>query len=355
MATLNAYSGLDRLLHRIAFLSPEVQKTAAEIEDRIFARRLDGIETRPPVFITSLPRAGTTVLLTALASVPELATHTYRNMPFIMAPLLWDKISGGFRTRAISRERTHGDGIDVSYDSPEAFEEVIWQAFWPDHFLPDRITLWSAADARDEVQAFMRRHFAKIVALRRGDQNSPGRYLSKNNANIARLDLLPVTFPGADILIPVRDPLSHAASLLRQHRNFLDLHERDAFGQRYMRDIGHYEFGALHCPIRFERFDDLTRGLTPLQLDYWLGYWIAAFHHIAARRDRVHLVDYMKLCQNGIAAAEDLCRTLDLDLIYAARIGAYFNPPRAPDPDISAHQSSHRDRAEALYRDLIGG
>ena len=28
-------------------------------------------------------------------------------------------------------ERAHGDGMTIGYDSHEAFEEVLWRAFWP--------------------------------------------------------------------------------------------------------------------------------------------------------------------------------------------------------------------------------
>jgi len=89
---------------------------------------VDDVEVEAPIFITSLPRAGTTILLAALNSVPQLATHLYRDMPFVMAPLLWSRLSGRFRKQAVLQERAHGDGIAIGYDSPEAFEEVIWRS-----------------------------------------------------------------------------------------------------------------------------------------------------------------------------------------------------------------------------------
>ncbi len=78
--------GLDRLVHRIAFAKSSVQIAAAEIEDSLFRRDLEAVDVGGPIFITSLPRAGTTILLTASAAAPELATHLYRDMPFVMAP-----------------------------------------------------------------------------------------------------------------------------------------------------------------------------------------------------------------------------------------------------------------------------
>ncbi len=247
----SGYSAMDRSVHRLAFARPFVQLAAADLEDTVFRRDVEDVPDRPPLFVTSLPRAGTTVMLTALHGVPGVATHLYRDMPFVMAPLLWSRLSGAFAKPGGVRERAHGDGIEVGYDSPEAFEEVIWRAFWPDKFRQDHIELWRETDARDDASAFFRRHFRKIVALR---CDGEGRYVSKNNGNIARLDLLPVMFPGAHIVVPLRDPIEHAASLLRQHENFAEQHARDPFVKRYMRDIGHLEFGELHTPIAFDGF-----------------------------------------------------------------------------------------------------
>ncbi len=353
MDALNAYSALDRFVHRIAFANPGVQMTAAQIEDNLFGRRLDDVEMGAPIFVTSLPRAGTTILLTALNSAPELATHLYRDMPFVMAPLLWSRISGRFQKDAVMQERAHGDGIAVGYDSPEAFEEVIWRAFWPDHFQQDGIELWSVGDTKSDARAFMTAHFRKIVSLRCEPGMRAGRYLSKNNANIARLDLIPDMFPDSVILVPVRSPLAHAASLWRQHASFLERHREDAFALRYMADIGHFEFGALHRPIGFEKLDELIGGLTPADLDYWLAYWIAAFEHIAARLDRVHLIGYETLCERPEAAGVKLCELLAIEAERAPEISRYFRPAPVLKPEIEAHRSALRDRAEALHRSLL--
>lgn len=353
MASVNAYSILDQLAHRVAFSSRRVQLLAAEIEDSLYCSNFQNFEIGPPIFVTSLPRAGTTVLLTALNSVPELATHLYRDMPFIMAPVLWSRLIGGYRQEAATRERAHRDGIEIGYDSPEAFEEVIWQAFWPEHFKPDGISLWSPEDADAEAKAFMHRHFQKIVYLRLGENTAAGRYISKNNANIARLDLIPHLFPGAQIIVPVREPVAHAASLKRQHENFRNLHAEDQFTRRYMADIGHFEFGALHRPIQFELFESLSTGLTPGDLDYWLAYWVAAFEHIGQHRESAHLVNYERVCEGGEMAGGLLCELLGLDPSNAGAIGAHFRAPPGRQ-HLNSHRSELRDRAEALYHNLVG-
>ena len=93
----NSHSRLDRVLHRLAFSTIELQKALADLEDRVYASRFSQIEVDRPVFITSLPRAGTTLLLEIVASLDAFTSHTYRDMPFLITPMLWDSISRPFQ------------------------------------------------------------------------------------------------------------------------------------------------------------------------------------------------------------------------------------------------------------------
>jgi len=79
------YSRLDRLTHRVAFGHRAVQDILAEIEATAFGKLWRDQPLVRPIFITSLPRAGTTLLLEVLARVVSVATHTYRDMPFVRA------------------------------------------------------------------------------------------------------------------------------------------------------------------------------------------------------------------------------------------------------------------------------
>jgi hypothetical protein len=347
------YGPLDRLLHRVAFLAPFVQLTAADVEDTLFGSAWAQVRVDRPVFITSLPRAGTTVMLDALHRLPSLASHTYRDMPFVMAPVLWARFGRSFQRPAELRERAHADGVQVSVDSPEAFEEILWRAFWPRKYGREHIELWTAADANREAQAFLTTHIRKIVALRRPDRLADARYVSKNNGNLARLDLLPEMFPGARILVPVRHPLEHAGSLLKQHTRFRAMQREEPFVRRYMADVGHYEFGDLHRPIAFPGLEPLVAGRDPLTLDYWVGYWIAAFEHVLARRHRLVLVSYEACCRHPARAMAELCERLELDAEGALpAIAALFRPaPPARDVEVDP---ALRARADALHAALTG-
>ena len=296
----------------MAFSAIGLQKSATRLESLMYGRRFQNIEIKSPIFITSLPRAGTTLMLEVLSRFPSLASHTYRDMPFLLTPYLWAKMSRAFQKKSEMRERAHGDGMQVGFDSPEAFEEILWRSFWPEKYSPSGIELWTADDAKDAADSFFTQHMKKIIALRCPDHRDTARYVSKNNANISRLELVPHMFPDAVILIILRHPLEQATSLLRQHRHFLELHAEDPFVRQYMRDIGHYEFGELHRPIRFPGFAENCGQRDPLTLDYWLCYWISAFEYINQFKDHLYVIPYEQTCKQGASALAQICKTLDI-------------------------------------------
>lgn len=358
MSARPAYGALDRLLHRVAFSRVlhgiELQKALAGIEDSVLARGLaDGPPPRP-VFVTALPRAGTTLLLSLLAALPEFATHTYRDMPFVLSPMLWNRVSHAFRKPAGLRERAHGDGMPVGYDSPEAFEEVLWMAFWRDKYRRHHIAPWTPADRDADFEIFFARHMRKVIAARAaGDGPAPARYLSKNNANIARLTLLPRLFPDCRVVVPVRDPWPHARSLQRQHMRFSRIHADDPFARRYMAWLGHFEFGAELRPIRFPGWTTGGGRADPAGIDFWLRYWIAAHEAIlaAAAGPNVVVVDYDRLCTDPRRTLAAVGGALDIDDREALtamaggirRPTAYAAPDGAHDPDLMLRAAELHD------------
>ena len=80
------------------------------------------------VFVSGLARSGTTILLNAIYGSNEFASLSYQDMPFVLAPNLWSKLFFKKQENNLI-ERAHGDGIRVSAESPEAFEEVFWMTF----------------------------------------------------------------------------------------------------------------------------------------------------------------------------------------------------------------------------------
>lgn len=305
----NRYTWSSRLLHRLAFKSAGIQVALADVERRLFAGKLDEVSVDRPVIVTALPRAGTTILLELLVRSGAFVSHTYRDMPFVLCPLLWQSLTARFQTQDEARERAHGDGLTVSYDSPEAFEEVVWKHFWPAHYEPDRIEPWQSCDDPEFVEFFCS-HVQRIVAIR----NPAARYVSKNNLNIARLACLPHLLPDARIIVPFRDPLQHAASLLRQHQMFLQTHRSDPFASEYMEGIGHYDFGLNLRPVNFDGWLEADRRKDASELPFWVEYWIAAYKHILDHeRAQIFLLPYHSLSTDPRSVLAAIARFVELE------------------------------------------
>ncbi len=346
----NRYSAIDRLLHRLAFSTSSVQVGVADLEDKIFASRLDPIEIRKPVFVTALPRAGTTLLLETIESLGEFVSHSYRNMPFLLCPLLWNSFSSRFHRPGEVQERAHQDGMLVGDDSPEAFEEIIWKAFWRRNYESDRIRPWIETD--EDFFHFMRSHMRKIISLAVPAPNIDFRYLSKNNLNIARIDLLASNFPDAVFIVPFREPLQHAASLLHQHINFLEIHRRDRFARDYMAGIGHYDFGENLRPVDFGGWLDRANSSDPTTLSFWLEYWIAAYEHLE-KCGAASLLCYEELCTLPSTVLERLAELLQIDDRPALlKQSSRFRPPRPHSVDVDHNSEIMVKRAQELYHSL---
>src|SRR5690606_26145384 len=140
-------------------------------------------------------------------------------------------------------------------------EEVLWKRFYPQKYDQAKIYLWHRQDEgfRDLFVDHIKRIVFVMARQKRHDASTMC-YLSKSNANIARIPVLKAMLPQANILVPVRQPGDHALSLLRQHRRFGEKHAQDDFSRRYMADIGHFEFGELHRRIDFPDPDHLLGG-----------------------------------------------------------------------------------------------
>ncbi|WP_299321792.1 sulfotransferase [Parasphingopyxis sp.] len=305
---LEDYGWLDRSIHRIAFGTKVPQDFLLDMEERRYGDHIARQEIVSPIFVTGLARAGTTLVLETLARHPQLATHRYRDMPFVISPIIWRDLSGRFQVAQEKKERAHKDGLEVNTDSAEAFEEVLWMRAFPDHFGKDGIKLWDTLPSAF-VKDF-RRHMQRVIVARDAKGSAQPRYLSKNNGNISRLPALKNAFPDARVVVPLRHPLDHARSLLKQHQLASQSHAESGFARSYVSDIGHFEFGDVHRPFLFEGMSEIVRDYSPDDYAYWLHYWIAAHRHLAGQSD-IEIVDMERFTNERHIA--DLLARLELD------------------------------------------
>jgi hypothetical protein len=340
------YGAGDRLLHRLALGMPLVTRASFDLDDMVPARRGTPVDGRH-VFVSGLARAGTTIVMRALYATGQFRSLTYRDMPFVLMPGLWAKLSASFRQRAEQKERAHGDGILVDFDSPEAFEEVFWRVFCGRDYIqqdclkPHRV----GDDTIDEFRTYVRRIVASAGA---GGQT---RYLSKNNNNVLRLQAIRTAFPEAPIVIPFREPLQQAISLLQQHVQFCDRHAQDPFSRDYMRWLGHHEFGATHKPFRFAAATPASgAGRAATELNYWLGIWNDTYRYLLDIAPAAsHFVCYEDLCESPAVALQGLCEAAAVRL-DAGQLRATFTaaPVKMAEDADAGLLSQARDLYQAL-------
>jgi len=346
------HTPMEQTLHNLAFEAWFPRIPLSKIESKLYRKQLAGISVERPVFITALPRAGTTLTLKLCLSAQEFATHRYSDMPFLMTPLFWNRFSGKFRDAGTLRERVHGDGLLVNADSPESFEEILWKEYWPSYYQKDKIYPWSDA-SYPLFEAFFLDHMRKIIFLRR-EQGMPCRYISKNNLNIARTGYLSKLFPDATILVLFRSPLQQAASLLKQHRNFLKIHTEDSFARKYMEDTGHFDFGENLRPVDFKGWLGKEGQFDSDTLQFWLLYWINTYRYLLeGKRDQVRFFSFDALCADPQQELERLGGILDVkdnELLLKTADRIRQAKPHPVDGD--AVSPRHLERAEALYREL---
>ncbi len=287
---MNNYSWFKQKLHYLALSSQFMREAMFDVESSIISINRTNENY---VFISGLARSGTTILLNAIYESDEFSSLSYEDMPFILAPNLWSKLSLN-KEEVDLVERAHGDGIKISIESPEAFEEVFWMTFNEHH---------------EDVQEKFKTYLQLI-----NKKYQKERYLGKNNQNIRRLELISNTFPDSKILVPFRNPIQHAYSLLLQHERFIEGSKQDKFISNYMKWIGHLEFGPNYIPIHNKNlsFDNY------LDINHWLEQWVLTYQNCydsLKNKDNIYFICYERLCSSK-EYWRDILHLLDIKKTY---------------------------------------
>lgn len=271
-------SASDYALAMLGWRMAPLLRHMGELETYFLRARLRETAIDRPVFIAGLARSGTTVLLNLLSRSRGVATHRYRDFPFLCTPFIWNWFLDHAATQQAAIDRPHRDRIQITKESPEAYEEPIWQMFFPWLHDPRHNHILGADTDAAEFEAFFCDHIRKILLIR-----GSRRYVSKGNYNLARFGFLAKMFPDALFIVPVRSPLGHVHSLVKQHRLFTDYAREDGRVPDYLRAAGHYEFGPQRQPISLSR-SGTERVLAAWQAgDDYRGYaalWAEIYAHV---------------------------------------------------------------------------
>lgn len=318
-------------------------KALGNIETKLVLPDAADMPVDRPIYIAGLARSGSTILLETLARHPAVATHRYRDYPLIFTPYVWNRwLDRVARRDEQPGERTHRDGIAITSDSPEAFEEMLWMAFFPG--LHDRSGDGGRLDGQNAenpaFEAFYRDHIRKLLAVRGGS-----RYVAKGNYNVTRLGYLKKLFPDARFVVPVRDPVWHIASLTKQHALFLEGERDNPRALRHLQRVGHFEFGqdrrAINPGGTQTAADVMALWRNGAEVEGWARYWALIHDYVADRlaadpalRAAALIVRYEDLCRaprETIAEVLDHCGlAVENDFLEAAagriRFPGYYKP-----------------------------
>ena len=349
------------LLESLVHCWPRFWNWLGNWESSYLREQLDTLTIDRPVYIAGLARSGSTILLEFLATHPHVATHRYCDFPLIFTPYLsreMQRCAPASKLPAV--ERAHGDGIAITPESPEAMEEPLWMAHFQSAHDSNRSQVIDRNCNNEAFEAFYRDHILKLMHIRGGY-----RYVSKGNYNISRLDYLRKIFPDTRIIIPVRHPLDHVASLMKQHRLFVDGETRYPRALAHMQRVGHFEFGLDRRPINvgdtavIEEIQSLWNSGEDVR--GWARYWSHIYGWILdeleqndAIRDAAMLVRFEDLCDDPHDVLQRLLTHAGLEdegvvEAFAPTIHApTYYQPKFTDDDLSALKEETQQVAARL-------
>jgi len=211
----------------------------AGLESGVLRDEIDATTISKPVYVAGLARSGTTIITELLARHPDVTSHRYSDFPNVYTPYWRNWLAqrtGAAPTKAV--ERAHQDRLMVTTESPEAVEEVLWMQFFEHSHDPSMSHVLDRSTSNPAFEAFYRDHIRKLLLVR-----GRSRYLAKGNYNTTRLGYLLKLFPDARFIVPVRNPVNHVASLVKQDRLFERLADEDPRVPAHLHRSGHFEFG----------------------------------------------------------------------------------------------------------------
>ena len=262
--TSERYDFLSIIIHKIFFNFDFFNIFLFDLEKKIYLPKFKVNYTNSNVFITGLPRSGTTAFLELLYSSKKFASFQYLDMPFILSPNIRKNFTLNFNKNLNKIERYHQDKIYINKNSAEAFERGFFRIYdGKNYIIENNLKIYSPQeDILNNYKILI--HLCKI--------SKEDRYISKNNNNIIRIEKLSKYF-NDDIFILFRNPLDFAISSQKTNKKFSTLQTESNFIQNYMKFLGHYEFGIgskhIYCvnKNKYQKND----------INYWINYWLDVY------------------------------------------------------------------------------
>lgn len=338
MSSVRVPSGL-YFQSRFFAATRKIWKRLADLESTVVRQEAHQRRVDRPLYITGLPRCGTTILTEMLEKHPDLTCHRYSDFPNVWTPYWRNYLLKRSRVQSPKmEERAHKDRIEVNNDSPEAVEEVLWMSFFPSlhDAMVNQVKDGQSRNAKFDL--FYNEHILKLLAVRKAD-----RYLAKGNYNVSRIRYILSLYPDAKFLIPVRDPVHQVASLAKQQALFTRASQEDPRVSVQMAMSGHFEFGPERVPVNFGR-PEATQTIIDCwkqgrEVEGWARYWAETYQHVLCQlekfpevREACLLFRYENLCTHSASLIESILAHCELpENGFEATRTEYITRLTAPD------------------------
>lgn len=295
-----------------------VYKLMGDLESWLLKSELEATEIKQPIYITSLARSGTTIITEILSKVDNVCSHTYGDFPGVFTPYWnnWLRQKQKF-LEGNKSERAHGDRIMINNDSPDAFEEVLWMYFFP-NLHKNKDTLSNKANNKEFIRCY-KNNIKKHLLVK-----DKSRYMAKANYNISRIESILNVFPDAKFIIPIRHPINHIASLVKQHNMYLNAAKENPKIDWQLAASGHFEFGNNRRIVEMQEshYSEIVRAhwQNNQELKGWAHYWNGLYSSVVKLKQKsdqlnsaIKIFKYEDLCENSESTIEEIVQHCELD------------------------------------------
>jgi hypothetical protein len=315
----------------------QVYKFMGDVESRLLKSDLQTVQIRKPIYISALARSGTTIITEMFSKSNDVCSHTYSDFPGVFTPYWKNWLQQ--KNKFLAGEkivRAHEDRIMINNDSPEAFEEVIWMYFYPD--LHNKNTpIRNILDNKEFIN-FYKNNIKKHLLVK-----NKTRYVSKANYNINRIEAILDVFPDAKFIVPIRHPVNHIASLIKQHNMYLKAAIDNPKIDVQLAASGHFEFGnnrrivempGSRCFEKANEFWNDNQGIKG-----WAYYWNSIYLSLTELKQKsallnnaIKIIKYEDLCNTSEEIIDELIEFCEFDHANFHEIKrAYINQLSLPD------------------------
>ena len=247
----------------------------SHIENKILDDDIENVKVVDQVYICGYARSGTTAILNLINSTSKFSSLKYNSLPFVTIPFFWKKISRSFYDKNKYLYRYHDDEIKINSESPDSFEEIFWRNYiqsYEKNFYKTNISDYLGNDFLNIYKKFIKKNL--LIEKKT-------RYLSKSNNNLFRIQYLLKNFPLSKFIICIREPIEHCSSLLRVHKLFTKYNLQNNNFSKYMKNLGHFEFGYTRKVLKIGKFDETENYWSNNKdLEGYLRQWINIHNYI---------------------------------------------------------------------------